>query len=132
MITPEQIYEYFKDKTSWERQKFFDTMDRALYETDLERDRDKYQKNQERRKRQLEKQNQVGDEMKELVKPGDIVICRGTKDGIGLREVLEVDDYRITARKILLRRNGYFRDTYITTHEWNKVREIRNDIQYVG
>ena len=128
-ITKEQVYEYFKNMESWERERFVRQMNDDMYEDDSAKRKEQYLKNKERRQKQIEKQRQQGEEFKKIVKPGDIVVCRGTKDGLGLREVLEVRNGGITARKISRSMRGYwYRDSYITEHYWEKIREIRNDI----
>lgn len=82
-----------------------------------------------------EKKRLRGIEIKKKVKPGMFVKCEGTKDGFGIREVLSIDDNGITARMISRKihiisdvnvPNEYywFRDSYITTHQWNKVVKI--------
>jgi hypothetical protein len=79
----------------------------------------KIQKNQER-----------GESMKALVKPGMIVKCEGTKDHQGVREVLEINEFGIVARKLERTRrldmNRWGRSNYITTHNWDKISEILN------
>jgi len=92
----------------------------------------KYEKNKKYRENAKKRQIEEGEKLKEKVKPGDVVKCRGTKDGLGLREVLEVDDREITARKLIRaprniggeRKWVTVRDHYITTHGWDKVVEI--------
>jgi len=131
MTTKEDVKEFLRTqfKSSWERDIFIQQIINELYNEGYDQRLKDQNIRAERRKKQIEKQNEVGEEMKKVVKPGMIVICRGTKDGIGLREVLEVDDYGINARKISHHMRGHwYRDNYITTHRWNKVRAIRDDI----
>ena len=101
-------------------------------ERDYEKSREKSKKNRESYKRQVEKHKAIGEEMKEKVKPGDIVKCRGTNDGQGIREVMAVNEHGIEARKLERRmdrttkprRFFFIRAGYITQHSWDKVAKI--------
>lgn len=98
--------------------------------SDRERERlERKKRYEEQRKAKYER----GQKLKDVIKPGDIVKVEGTKDNVGVREVLETDNYRIIARKLKrginkvstneLRKGDriWVRDTYITTHQWDKV-----------
>lgn len=87
--------------------------------------RTKYEKGVEQRKEQKKRQEEEGQKLLGRLQEGMIVKVRGTKDGRGIREVLEWNEYGITARKIdWNHRYGYFKDTYITTHMSSKLVKI--------
>ena len=88
----------------------------------------KYKKNKTAYQKSVEKKELRGEEMKEKVKPGMVVICEGTRDRVGLREVLSVGKNGIMARKISKERGidgpRFIRQPYITDHAWMKVKRI--------
>ena len=106
-----------------------------ISDLDSAKSQSNFQKNQENYIKQKVANNIRGEKMKKKVKVGMFVKCRGTKDGIGLREVLEVDDYGIQTRKITKKIRWHLpkgdpklyywiRDSYITSHGWDKVKTI--------
>jgi hypothetical protein len=99
-----------------------------------------YEQNHQSYLNKIQKDKNRGETMKDLVKPGMIVKCNGTNDRVGLREVLEVNEFGIIARKIVKRikwdlkkedpnRIYYERDSYITNHRWDKVASIVEDFK---
>lgn len=119
-------------KATWDLVSFVEKIAREVgEETHAEyqkESKEKYLKGKEARDHAKQKQIEEGERFKQIVKPGMIVKCRGTRDRYGIREVLEVSALGITARKIECRWNGgnptYKKDSYITTHGWDKVKEI--------
>jgi len=107
-----------------------------LHEVDkIEMDKtdEKYERNRRSYKRQVAQHQALGELMKITVVPGDIVKCRGTNDGQGIREVIECTQSGISARKIerqvKINSNGpneivFVRAPYLTTHSWEKVAKI--------
>ena len=103
---------------------------------DSEKSKDNSEKNRKSYLKQVERHREIGELMKNTVVVGDIVKCRGTNDRTGFREVLEVDDYGIQARKLVQRGRQrdpndpnkiklmLERDGYITSHSWDKVARI--------
>jgi hypothetical protein len=138
MTTEKEVKEYLGThfKSSWERTDFIRKINIELQEVDHEREEVDWVKRQAKARRKIERQNEVGETMKKVVKAGMVVKCRGTKDGLGIREVMEVNEYGIVARKICQQRRTmgtmstsqsyirYYRDGYITEHQWNKVTKI--------
>ncbi len=126
MTTEKDVKEYMRThfKSSWERTDFIRKINIELQEVDYEIQKEYRGKQQEMARKKRERQDSVGQEMKKIVKPGMVVKCRGTKDGQGIREVMEVNEYGIIARKVTMEMREYFRDSYITEHYWNKVMKV--------
>jgi len=103
---------------------------------EMEMMNEKYAKNRESYRRQRKQHEALGELMKITVVPGDIVKCRGTNDGQGIREVIECTQSGISAHKIERRvdyknkdakgkpRIYFVRAPYLTTHGWEKVAKI--------
>ena len=93
-----------------------------------EKEKTQFTKRQSSYQKSVEKKELRGKEMAKKVIPGMIVICEGTKDRFGLREVLEVSESGIVARKIKKHRGisgpKFIRAPYITDHMWMKVKRI--------
>lgn len=91
-----------------------------------------YKNNRSSYLRKKERNKQRGEEMKKVVKPGMIVLCEGTRDPFGIREVIEVKKDGIVGRKIIKVWKGkrpqsghlFVRDEYITTNQWDKIVKI--------
>lgn len=127
----EKVINYLVSLSSKERNEILN----AVQELDYEKSRRSYEQNRKYYLNKKEKNRERGKKMKELVNPGMFVRCEGTKDRIGVREVLEINSLGIVARKISRRvdwqkssndPNKYYwiRDEYITTHSWDKIYEI--------
>ena len=123
-----QVIEYLAGLNYAERQLLL----AEVRDKDYEKSRERSKKNRESYQRQVERHRAVGEEMKEKVKVGDVVKCRGTNDRQGIREVMNVTEYGIEARKLERRldrtskprRFFYIRAGYITNHSWDKVAKI--------
>ena len=76
------------------------------------------------------KNKEVGEALFAKLKPGMVIQVRGTQDGKGFREVLEVESNKVVCRKLNQRWNSlssahiYKRDKYITTHGVDKIAAI--------
>lgn len=122
----EQVIEYLATLNYSERQRILD----EVRDIDHEKSKSKYEKNRKSYLQQVEKHRKQGEEMKKKVKVGDIIKCRGTNDGRGFREVIEVKDHEVVCRKLSLRasfntgQKWIVREHYITTHGWEKVAKI--------
>jgi hypothetical protein len=90
----------------------------------------KYDKGRKYRESQTLKQEEAGELFKKIVKPGDIIRVRGTKDGVGLREVLETNKHEVVCRKLSnpFRSAKLKREKYLTTHYWSKIKSIENNL----
>lgn len=125
----EQVINYLFNLSDKERAQIWN----EIRELDRVRDEQQYELNKKKYEEEKKRKQIRGEQMKKIVKPGMFVQCEGTRDGLGLREVLEVGEHRITARKITRSWNKnsgkkWARDTYITTHEWNKIVRIVDNI----
>lgn len=81
-------------------------------------------------KRKWEKEIRIARETKNAekfskkVKPGMIIKVKGTNDRKGYRLVMETDDFGVTCRKLSFQRKKWKKEKYITSHMWNKIKEI--------
>ena len=124
-LTREEVKTYLKSLPNVARRTLYDEVSAEDFRERVEERRRKADENRAKYQTQKEKYYQHGQYMRGQVKPGDVVKVRGTKDGVGVREVLEVDSQGITARKLKKFRGEWTRDSYITTHNWDKVVDFR-------
>jgi hypothetical protein len=89
---------------------------------------DKYIENRKKYKAQKKSDIERGEKFKKQIKPGMLIRVKGTRDGIGLRVVMEVNESEVTCRKVSIRRIENIKtivgEKYITTHGWDKVVKI--------
>jgi len=128
-----ELTKYFSSLSPEDRKEFL----KQVHNLDQAESKSTYEQNHSYYLKKKEKDHLRGLKMKKNVKPGMFVKCEGTKDRVGIREVLEVNDVEITARKIsrniqitkdanIPNKYIYVRDSYITTHLWDKVVKIIN------
>ena len=134
----DRVINYLAGLDRAERKEILD----AVRDLDYEKAKDHSAKNRQGYLRQVERHREIGEHMKTVVKPGDIVKCRGTNDRTGYREVLEATDYGIQARKLVQRGRQrdpndpkkikvmLERDGYITDHTWDKVAKRLSDDEF--
>ena len=111
--------------------KLLDDVQREMWEEGKEERDGLDSERREQYQRKKEEKRLRGEEFKKTIKVGDIVKVEGTSDRVGIREVMETDDWCITARKIQKSRKYnqeletwetvYKYDSYITQHQWNKI-----------
>lgn len=128
-ITEDQVIE-FLSKLDWNER---NEIDRRVFRKQSALRQEKYLKEKDRRERAKKKHEIEGEKFKKILRAGNIIKCRGTNDGKGIREVISMDAVQVTCRKLTGRRGvhntwqGMKRDNYITEHKWDKIVEILAD-----
>lgn len=100
----------------------------------------KYESSKKSYKKNKLKNIIAGEKFKKTVKVGMLLKMRGTRDREGLREVLEINDDGLVCRKIICHlfhkttscEKTYKRDTYITSHQWDKIIKILHEDFSIG
>lgn len=114
--------------------KFFHEVKMEIWKDGKDEREVRYKKGREKSVATKARKIARGEVFKQTIKVGDVVKMEGTNDILGVREVMETDEGGVTCRKIIKhvrttdkeRKVTFHRDSYITTHGWNKINRLLN------